>query len=45
MIVRGSRKGVEDATWELCGSMALHDAEEALVDISYTIIVNLIKVL
>ena len=45
MIVRGSRKGMKDATGELCDSMVLHDAEETFLDIYYMIIVNLAKVL
>ena len=44
-IDRGTRKGVEDATCELSDRVVLHDAEEALIDICYMIIVNLAKVL
>ena len=37
-IVRGTRNGVEDATCELNYGVALHDAEEALLDIRYMLI-------
>ena len=34
-IVRKTRNGVEDATCEMKYGVALHDAEEALLDICY----------
>ena len=34
-IDRGTRNGVEDATCELNYGVALHDAEEALLNICY----------